>query len=121
MSIEIDRQIAALKLAVECFLAPERAPQRSTDPRHQLLRPEWFGHIIVGSLIQCHHLVLLGTASRQNQNWSLRPLTKLSAYLGAVHVRQPEVQDDEIGTFTLGRLERVASTACDRHTIAPRA
>ena len=119
--IEIDRQIASRKLAVQRSLAAERATERGAHAGHELLRPEWLRDVIVGTLIQGCDFVLFRATCGQNQDRRVGPIAYLPADLAPIHIREAEIEDDEIGALSLERVERLAPIAGNGHAVAARA
>ena len=70
--------------------------QRRANARQQFLSTKGLGDVVIGARIQRSHLVAFGTASRQDEDWNAGRLSHLTAHINAVHVRQTEVEHDQI-------------------------
>src|SRR3954464_6782545 len=99
----------------------ERAPQCHTHTSHQLFRSEWFGDVVVGTEIERRDFVLLGAAGGKNEDRCVGALANLTADLQAVHVRQPEIENDEIRPVPPEEIDRLASGPGNRDRIPARA
>ena len=75
---------------------------------------------VIGALIESTHLVLLGAARGQHQNRRVGPFADLTADVGAIHVRQPEIEDHEVRPLAFEGLERLAAAACHTDRVAAR-
>ena len=119
MPVAIDQQVAA-----DDRIAGRRrrlgSPQRDADPREELFRAERLGDVVVRAGVQRVDLVGLGAPGRQHDDRHGPPVADQTAHLDAVHVRQPEVEDDEIGAVALDAAEGRAARHGGRHLVAAR-
>src|SRR5215217_3350127 len=70
---------------------------QSLHPREQLLEGEWLGHIVVRTGAQRLHLEVHRVLGGQHQHRrGVSPVAQSPQHLQAVHLRQPEVQYDQI-------------------------
>ena len=72
--------------------------QSGADAGRQLVRIEGLGDIVVGPQIQCGHLFLFLVAGGDDEDGDMAPTAQLFQHLESVHVRQTQVQQDQIGT-----------------------
>ena len=73
-----------------------RMVQRHPDARQQLFDPERLGQVIVRAFIQGAHLIPFAVAHRKDDDRHLGPLPQLLAHLDPVHIRQAQVEDDQV-------------------------
>ena len=85
----------------------------STDSRKQFFRAEGLGQIIVRARVERLDLIALMAACRNDQNGNLRPFSDVSEDRHAVHIRQAEVEDDDIRTVR--RDHGICHCACAGH------
>ena len=88
-------------------LARADATQVGAHPREQLLGRERLGDVVVGAGIEAAHLVAVGVERGHHDDRHL--LAAGPQGLGdliAVHARQHEVEQHEVGVELVGRLER---------------
>ena len=71
--------------------------QRHAEPRHQLAHAERLHQVVVGTGVERGDLVLLARARRQDEDRDLRPLAQAPDDLRTVEVRQPEIEDHDVG------------------------
>jgi hypothetical protein len=86
----------------------------STAARHELLRAERLGHVIVRAELQTDQLVTLVHAGRQHDDWYVRLLAQRPHDVESVHLRQSQVEDDQVGTLRPGDGQRVGAVAGGR-------
>ena len=67
-----------------------------TDPGQQLVRAEGFGQIVVSPQVQGVHLVSLMRPGGDHHHRQTGPAPKLSQNVQTVHVRQTQVQNDQV-------------------------
>ena len=72
-------------------------PERHPDPCKKLARAERLAHVIVGARVERRDLVALLAARRQHDDRDVGPPAHATDDFEAVHVRQPEVDDDDVG------------------------
>ena len=88
------------------------APQRHADARQQLLGAERLRHVVVGARVERADLVGLGTPRRQHDDRRRTAVSQQPAHLDTVHVRQSQIEDDQIRIDTFhalrGRLCRTS-------------
>ena len=76
------------------------------QPRHQLPHAKWLSQIIISPSIQgCYFLALLVTY-RENQNRNLAPFSYGAHHVNAIHIWQPQIEDDKIGTVNRNGIQR---------------
>ena len=83
--------------------------ERGAKSSQQFLHPEGLGNIIVRSRIQCRDFDLLMAPRRQNDNRHARPFTKLLDDVEAVHIRETQVEENQIRVSRL-RLRKALLT-----------
>ena len=71
-------------------------PQRSAEPGEDLLHPERLGHVVVGPGVERRDLVGLPVADGQDDHRYVRERADATDHLGAIEIRQAEVQEDEV-------------------------
>ncbi len=79
------------------WLARRGLAQQGADAGEKLLDAERFGHVIVGTVVQRLDLLRFAGPYREHQHRHRRPLAKLAQHLLAVHVRQAQVEYQQIG------------------------
>ena len=96
----VDGEVAGLENAGvgDGFAADGRAGMADgrADARKQLLRPEGLGQVIVRACVQRGDLVLLVAAGGDDDNGDLRPCAHAPQDLHSVHVRQTEIENDDV-------------------------
>jgi len=80
-----------LRLAGRCLT------QQRADTGEKLLNAERFGHVVVGAAIQRLDFLPFAGPYREHQHRRGGPLAKLAQYLLAIHVRQAEVEHQQVG------------------------
>ena len=109
--IELQRPVHDARPAVRL-----RAAQQCAHSRRQLGHGERFHHVIVGAEVEAAHAVVHRVARREHQH---RHRTAAAAgaqaaqHLEAVHLRQADVQDDEIKFFLRGGNHRLLAARGD--------
>ena len=82
-------------------------PQDHPQPRDHLFEAERLGHVVVAAERQTGDLVLQGVASGQEQRGSVDAVgTQPSQHAEAVHAGHHHVEDDGVGTYLTGLVER---------------
>ena len=81
--------------------------ERDPDARQQLLGPERLGDVVVGTEVERLHFVGLGTARGQDEDRHGRRRSHPAADLGTLEIRQPEIEDDQIGRAIGSGLKRL--------------
>jgi hypothetical protein len=84
------------------------APQHGTDAGHQLAGAVRLGHVVVGAEFQAEQDVVLRGPGRQHQHRDVRVAgvaAQHPADAEAVDHGQHQVQDDEVGPQSAGRVE----------------
>src|SRR5450631_2291843 len=86
-------------------------------PSQELVHAKGFGHVVIGSGVERLDLVVGFLTRRQDDHGNHRGLADPSEHVDAVHVRQPEVQHDDVrsplshdlqcGAAVAGRLDVV--------------
>ncbi len=98
-----------------------QAPQHRLDPRVELGRPERLHDVVVGAALQQRdHLRLLVPRGRHDHRY-VADGPQHPQHLPAVHVRQPQVQHDQVRRTGHGRVEpcHAAGRCRDRVTFVP--
>ena len=72
-------------------------PHRRVRPRQQLRHAERLDHVVVGAALNQPHLFGLVRTHRQHDGRDGRPGPQALEHIAAVHVRQAEVEDDQVG------------------------
>ena len=88
------------------------------DARKQLLRAEGLGQIIVRACVEGFDLVALVAAGGDDQNGDLRPFPDVSQDRHAVHIRQAEVENDDVRTVRCDHGIRHRTRAGHKHVVA---
>ena len=83
----------------------------------QLVHAERLGDVVVGAGVEGVDLVDAVGATGQHQDRHVGPAPESGDHLGAVHVREAEVEDDHVRRVGRGRLERLAAVG---GAVAPR-
>ena len=103
MLVIIDGQSAGFKnprLSARLIRDPRPCvADRSADPREKLGCSERFRDVIVGSEIQCLHLIPLMGSRRHNDHRHRGPFPHALQDLHAVHIRKTEIQDHHVRTL----------------------
>jgi hypothetical protein len=73
-----------------------RAAGHGPDPGHQLPHAERFRQIVVGAQLQAQHTVGLLAAGAEDDDGHVRDLPDTAADVDAVHVRQSQVEQDDV-------------------------
>ena len=85
--------------------------QRHAHARQQFGHAERLDHVIVGAEFEQMHLLRFGGAHREHDDRHARPGAYALDYLGAVHVGQAEVDDDEIDRPQRSGADRLGAGA----------
>ena len=96
---------------------PRPSPHR-LDAHRQLPRGERLGDIVVGADRQTQDAVELLVACGQHDDVGIAEFAQPPAHLDAVHDRQTDVEQHQVGGAGAGQLNRGAAVAGDRHRIA---
>ena len=88
------------------------------DAREQLFGAEGLRQIIVRARVQRGDLIALVAARGDDDDGKLRPLAHRLDYLHPVHVRQAEVEHDEIRTVRAYHGERLTAGARDDNVVS---
>ncbi|MNT21911.1 hypothetical protein D3C72_1572680 [compost metagenome] len=128
--LAIDRHFAANQVHVQVAIVEHRrraigrhaaCAQQRPYPRHQLLGTEGFGHVVVGAVVQCTHLLGFAGTHGQHDHRHLAPLPQLLQHLVAFHVRQADVQDHQVHVLAGGHLQAFLAGRGLAHLVALRA
>lgn len=84
------------------------APEDGADARDDLLRAERLHDVVICAELKADEPVRLLTAGGKDDERHARALAEAPDDVEAVHVRQAEIEDDEVGTIPLRDLERTA-------------
>jgi len=77
-----------------------------------------FGHIVVGAAIEGLDFLSFAGAHRQHQHRHRRPLSKLAQHLLAVHIRQAQIQHQQVRFAQRGLGQPFAASAGFDHFVA---
>src|SRR5262245_36070333 len=95
--LEVDLQLAAVEgLLVGRLRDHPRAPQGGLDAAAELAHREGLGYVVVGADLEAGDLVGLAALGGQHDDRHLAARAHLAADFDAVHLRQHQVEDDEI-------------------------
>jgi len=84
-------------------------PLRRADAREELIDTERFRDLIVGAKIErCDLGAFVLTIRKDDDRQGFAAVSDLSDDIEAIHVGQPEVEDDEIGRMLADHVERGA-------------
>jgi hypothetical protein len=93
----IDLQLAHLERRLAALVrGTRRMADRYPDPRHELAGAERLAHVIVGTGVEGRDLVVLLAPGREHDDGDSAPLPQATDDLEPVHVRQAEVDDDDV-------------------------
>src|SRR3954454_4205167 len=76
-------------------LPVDRSPTHRTDASDQLAKAEWFRDVVVRAELEPEHSVELLASRSQHDDGRRGPFAQLSTYIAAVHIRKPEVEQDQ--------------------------
>lgn len=94
-----DHSLGLRSLAVE-------PSQDGANPRHELTGAERFDDVVVGPKLQAHNTIGLRGFGGQHDDGHGGLRSDGSGHFQPAHLRQHEVEDDEVGTFLVERLQR---------------
>ena len=110
----VERELAHL----QAFRRRLPAAQQHADPGQQLDERERLYQIIVGPAFQALHAVVHLVARAQNQHWRAGfSIANLLQHREPVHVRQTEIENDQIVLGGVDHIDRMAAVARDVHGI----
>ena len=92
--------------------------QRHAQAGQELLDAKGLRQVVVGPAVERRHLVLLAVADRQDDDRRLGPLAQAGAHLNTVHLRQAQVQDDDVGRVGGRQRQALLTGAGRRHAEA---
>jgi hypothetical protein len=96
--------------------------QQRLCPRDQLAGAERLGDVVVRAEIQPEDDVLFLPLGRQHHDWHINPLaTQRPAHVETVHLRQHDVEEDQIWLHGGGHVEAALPVAGDVHVESLRA
>ena len=81
--------------------------QGSPDSGQQFRRAKRLGDVIVGAQIQRLYFLFLLVPGGNDQNRDLIPLTQPAQHFYTVHVRQPQIQQNQIRALRAGQRQRL--------------
>ena len=114
----LDRDLAE-SLGDVIEVGAPRAPQQGLDSRDELEHAERLGDVVVGTMAEPHHLVRLLAARREDLHRRLVPVgAQRAQHTIAVHPRQHQVEQDEIGIPPPRTLEPHQAVLRDVHLVA---
>ncbi len=97
MGPDVDPDVLGGELVLVAEVAAGAAQQRA-DAREELRQAERLGHVVVGTGVETDDEVHLVRAGREHEHGRGEPLVAdPPGDVESVHVRQAEVQDEEIG------------------------
>src|SRR5664280_522542 len=99
------------------LLSPVSARRDTAQPGQQLVDAERLGHVVVGPGVQRLHLVLAAAAPGQHDDRHAGPAAQLADDREAIHVRQPEVEDDDVRRLRGRGGERLGAGAGSGHRV----
>ena len=85
--------------------------QRGADARGEFADPEGFFDIIISTKVKRRDLLALAVAGREDDDRDVRPASEAGDYLLAIHIRQAEIEDDEIRRLGGYGLQRFRARA----------
>src|SRR5215212_4971217 len=85
---------------------PPIAPKLGADTSDQLAVAERLDDVVVGTELECHHLVVLAVASGQHNRGDLASAAQVLEDVETAPGAQVDVQDSEVGTRLLQETER---------------
>ena len=96
----------------------DAAAQQRPGPGEQLGEPEGLGDVVVGPCVEPHDGVdLVGPGREDEHGHAAALLPEPAAHLEAVHLREPEVEHDQVG-LAQGALERGLPVRAHLHLVA---
>ena len=95
-----------------------RTAQGGAYAGHQLAHAEGFDHIIVGAQIQAQHGIGLFLTGGDDDDRGLTFKPVLTDKLITVHVGHHDVQQDQIGLFVAGHVDRILAVGRGEHPVA---
>ncbi len=98
--------------------ADDAIAHQRTQAGHQLLDAERLGHVVVGAGVERFHLFLLGVAHGKHQHGHLGPLAQFGQHVVPLAIRQPDVQDHDIGVARRGERQAVGGVRGKQHVVA---
>ena len=91
------------------------APQKRIHARQQFSRPEGLNNVVVGTQVQAEHDILFLTLGGEHEHRHGHALLSQAATdLVAVHLRQHDVEQNQIRVLLKGRLEPGGAFDCRR-------
>src|SRR6185369_647911 len=95
------------------------ASEHRLDPAQELAQPEWLGEVVVGPELQADDLVDLFIPGREHEDGRLRAgRAEPPQDLEAVHARQADVEEDQVGSGGGGQLEAFLAGPRERDLVA---
>ena len=89
------------------------ASQRRAYPRDEFAQPERLGDVVVGTDLEAHHSVDLGTFRRDHDDRNLGLLSELPTDVDAADLRQHHVEENEIGLRRVEEFQGLSAVDCD--------
>ena len=117
-AVVIDREIAELQSAPGHLVLGKHTAQRDANAREQFLGTERLGDVIVGADVEHRDFVRLAAARRQHDDRHGRFRANAPADLGPLDVRQPQVEDDEIGSLRTDGRQRLFARCRDSNVVS---
>src|SRR4051794_24173205 len=95
------------------------APAHRPDPGEQLLDAERLRHVVVGAGVQGVDLRRAVHPAGEDDDRHRRPAAQRADHVDAVHVRQAEVEDDEVRVVGRGGTQRLRPGGRRRDAVLP--
>ena len=113
---EVDAEVVGLD---HRFSSGGGATQRRPKPGEQLVHAERLRDVVVGAGVEGGDLVGLRIAGRQDEDRDRAPLPQPADDLDAVHPREAEVEDDDVGSVVGRQLQRRLAGGGQVDLVAP--
>ena len=83
------------------------------DSCNQLVTVEWLGQIIISTKTEAFNLAFRVVRTRQDQDWCFNPRKpELAQHLVTIHVRQIEIQKDQIVIIKFCQIDPFFTKRC---------
>ena len=97
------------------------ARRSAARKREELVHPERFGDVVVGTGVERRHLVGLGVTHGEHDDRDRAPPAQPADDIHTVDTGKPEVEHDDIGMVTRREVERVLAVGREVDVVAARA
>ena len=91
---------------------------RRPHASEELVHAERLGDEIVGAGVERGDLVPLGAAGGEDDDRHTRPLAQPAHDVEAIHPRESEIEDDDVGVVDGGQFEGLLTGAGEQHVVA---